>query len=263
MSLVKNLSSTILFCSTVFLSYAQSSFEKGIPEMKATTTLLPAGWEKEKLSVKELILPVALITYGVISLNNNHLKNINKELNKRIGQNHDYNQFNLDHYLVLTPAGGAFALEAFGIKGKNNFKEKAMIYFISSIFTNAAVYTLKKSIPSLRPDDSNINSFPSGHSAQAFASAEFLRKEYKNISIWYGIAGYTVAAATGYLRMYNNKHWFGDVLAGAGIGIASVKLAYWIYPKVRHWFFKDKANSTGIIPYYSNGVLGIGITHSF
>jgi len=38
--------------------------------------------------------------------------------------------------------------------------------------------------------------------------------------------GYAVAAATGILRLYNNKHWFSDVVAGALIGILSARLAY-------------------------------------
>src|SRR5690349_22769192 len=63
-------------------------------------------------------------------------------------------------------------------------------------------------------------------------------------------SGYAVAAATGYLRMYNNKHWFSDVMAGAGIGIASTKIAYWLYPALKNTFFKTRLNHTVIIPSY-------------
>ena len=30
--------------------------------------------------------------------------------------------------------------------------------------------------------------------------------------------------------MYNNEHYFSDVVAGAGPGIASADLPYWLYP---------------------------------
>ena len=45
----------------------------------------------------------------------------------------------------------------------------------------------------------------------------------------------------GFLRMYNNKHWLSDVVAGAGIGIMSTKIAYWIYPVIKRKLFIDIA----------------------
>jgi membrane-associated phospholipid phosphatase len=108
----------------------------------------------------------------------------------------------------------------------------------------------------LRPDGSAYNSFPSGHTATAFANAEFMRMEYKDVSPWYGIAGYAVATGTGLLRMYNNKHWFNDVVAGAGFGIAGTRLAYWLYPKIQHSLFHGKSTGTVLMPTYQSGSLG-------
>jgi membrane-associated phospholipid phosphatase len=48
-----------------------------------------------------------------------------------------------------------------------------------------------------------------------------------------------MATATGFLRMYNDKHWFSDVMAGAGIGILSTKIAYWLYPLLKNVIFKN------------------------
>ena len=79
----------------------------------------------------------------------------------------------------------------------------------------------------------------------------------------YGIAGYTAAVATAYLRMYNNKHWFSDVVAGAGVGIISTKLAYWLYPRIQHRFCKDKPAKTVFLPNYNNGAWGLGMVHNF
>ena len=42
------------------------------------------------------------------------------------------------------------------------------------------------------------------------------------------------AAATGYLRLYNNHHWLGDVLAGAAIGMASTKFIYWMNRRIKN-----------------------------
>ena len=72
-----------------------------------------------------------------------------------------------------------------------------------------------------------------------------------------------MATTTAYLRMQNNKHWLSDVVAGAGIGIASTKLAYWLYPKLQRKLFKDKPMKTIAMPSFQNGTIGIGLVHKF
>ena len=103
-----------------------------------------------------------------------------------------------------------------------------------------SVNTLKTTSKVERPDGSTRNSFPSGHTATAFMGAEFLREEYWDVSPWIGISGYVVAAGTGFFRMYNNRHWLTDVLAGAGIGILSTRAAYWLYPTISKTFFRKQ-----------------------
>ena len=71
-------------------------------------------------------------------------------------------------------------------------------------------------------------SFPSGHTATAFMTATMLSKEYGHLSPWVGIGAYSVATTTGLMRVVNNKHWLSDVLTGAGIGIISTELGYWV-----------------------------------
>lgn len=80
-----------------------------------------------------------------------------------------------------------------------------------------------------RPDHSNRHSFPSGHTAQAFVAATFLSEEYKDRLPWIPYISYGVASSVGILRMANNKHYLSDVLAGAGIGILTMKVAYWTH----------------------------------
>lgn len=83
--------------------------------------------------------------------------------------------------------------------------------------TLATVYALKPLVNRDRPDGGSW-SFPSGHTASAFAGAGFLQRRYG----WnYGAPAYTAAWFVGLSRVYANRHWPTDVLAGAAIGIAA------------------------------------------
>ena len=45
----------------------------------------------------------------------------------------------------------------------------------------------------------------------------------------------------GVLRIYNNRHWLNDVLAGAGIGILSARIGYWMLPVSRRILVMERA----------------------
>ncbi|MFH1160620.1 MAG: phosphatase PAP2 family protein [bacterium] len=60
-------------------------------------------------------------------------------------------------------------------------------------------------------------SFPSGHSATAFAIAAVVATSYQE-TIWVPILCYTLATGTALSRIYDNDHWASDVLAGSVIG---------------------------------------------
>lgn len=213
--------------------------------------------------LKSLILPTAAIAYGFISLGNKEIKTLNITTKTEIKEHHPNPVTKLDNYLQYSPVISVYALNALGVKGKNNFRDRTIIYGLSTIISSAIVIPLKHITKEQRPDSSGFNSFPSGHTATAFAAAEFMRQEYKDVSPWYGIAGYAAATATGILRMYNNKHWVGDVVAGAGIGIISTKLAYWIYPAIKRKLFKDKPMSAMVTPFYQPGGGGIAMVYYF
>jgi membrane-associated phospholipid phosphatase len=65
-------------------------------------------------------------------------------------------------------------------------------------------------------------SFPSGHTINAFAFASTVTRETQfwwPHSVWYvGTVMYGGATLMGLSRMYNNQHWASDVMAGGAIG---------------------------------------------
>ena len=219
---------------------------------------------KEKNSkIRSLFIPADLIAYGFIAIENKGLKKLDTNTKLELQEDHPAFITKMDNYLQYSPALAVYALNGLGVKGKNSFRDRTIIYSLSTIISSAIVLPVKKITKVQRPDGSGFNSFPSGHTTTAFAAAEFLRMEYKDVSPWYGIAGYTVAAATGALRLYNNKHWVSDVVAGAGFGILSTKLAYWIYPSIKRKFFKDKPMHTMLMPYYQNSGGGLAMVYHF
>ena len=227
------------------------------------STHLKIGWHDTQNSfpLKQLVVPGAMIAYGFSTLGSDELKEVNFEVKDEVYAESPHSSQHIDNYLQFAPAAAVYALNAVGIKGKNNFRDRTMIYMMSNIIMATTVYSLKNTTHKQRPDGSAYTSFPSGHTAEAFASAEFLYQEYKQVSPWYGIAGYAIAATTGYLRLYNNKHWLGDVVAGAGIGIASTKISYWLYPKLQRLVLKNSAMHTVVMPTYKNGRFGVGMAH--
>jgi PAP2 superfamily len=217
----------------------------------------------DRFRTRSLFIPGFMIAYGLASMEVEGLESLNDEIKDEIYAEEPHRKSSIDNYLQFAPGLAVYGLNAMGIKGKHNFRDWSILYLMSSIIVTTSVYSIKKISHQQRPDGSTFNSFPSGHTAMAFASAEFLRQEYKDVSSWYGYAGYAVAATTGYLRMYNNKHWLSDIVAGAGIGIISTKIAYWLYPKIKHAFFKGKNTNTFVMPSYSNKTFGFAMVHHF
>lgn len=216
-----------------------------------------------KFKYKALIIPATLITYGVIGLESHTLKDINDDTKQEINEHID-NKVTIDDFSQYSTFLSVYALNAVGIKGKNNFKDRTIILTSAYLIMGTTVNIIKMTGNELRPDGTSNNSFPSGHTATAFMGAEFLYQEYKEVSIWYGISGYLVAAGTGFFRMYNDRHWFSDVAAGAGIGILSAKIAYWVHPLIKNTIFKNKENLNGVImPIYNGKQYGLGMSMSF
>ncbi len=74
-----------------------------------------------------------------------------------------------------------------------------------------------------------LYSFPSGHTATAFATFLFLAFYTKNS---YLKTAYFVAAfLAGYSRMYLSQHFLIDVVAGAVIGGVVGTVGYWVYKR--------------------------------
>jgi hypothetical protein len=218
-----------------------------------------------KFSYKQLIIPSVLIGYGIIGIGDDQLLSFNHQIKAEVTEDID-EKITIDDFSQYAPAASVYALNAIGVKGKNNMRDRSVIFVTSYAIMATTVLCLKSIVHEERPDGSSNNSFPSGHTATAFAGAEFLWQEYKDKSIWYGIAGYAVATGTGLFRIYNNRHWLTDVAAGAGIGILSTKIAYWMNPYITKKLFKSSSENKStsmIMPFYNGQQYGLGFVKVF
>jgi len=214
--------------------------------------------ESCKLKPTKLIIAGSLVGIGIIGLESDWLKYQNREVRDELQENIDH-RVSIDDITQFAPAVTMYGLGMSGLKGKHSILDQTIILGTAYALMGLSVNTLKYSTKVMRPDGSSVNSFPSGHTATAFVGAEMLRREYWDVSPWIGITGYVIATGTGFLRMYNNRHWLTDVIAGAGIGILSVDASYWLYPKLSKMLFKKRKNNTiSVSPYYTLG--GGGMT---
>jgi hypothetical protein len=86
---------------------------------------------------------------------------------------------------------------------------------VEGLLTQAIKYSVQRR----RPDGGRY-SFPSGHTASAFATAEVLRRHFG----WKaGLPAYLGAAYIAASRLSERQHYLSDVLFGAGIGIAAAR----------------------------------------
>lgn len=181
-----------------------------------------------RFSWKQTIVPAGLVFTGWISnsLSQGSIKNtIAEERNRHLSGFNTH----ADDYLQFSPIVMAYGLDILGIPSRTDFPNRTAILLKTELLMITSVTLLKTTFHTLRPDSSDYRSFPSGHTAQAFAVACFLSEEYGKHYKWMPYLSYGVASIVGALRIANNKHYLSDVLVAAGIGILSTKIVYWTH----------------------------------
>ncbi len=119
-----------------------------------------------------------------------------------------------------------WAMKAIGIPTHSGWGRMATSQAISTLLMAGSVSLMKDNIASLRPDGSDMRSFPSGHSAWAYLGATITTYELGWKSPWYSLGAYSIASAIAMQRIIDQRHLPKDVITGAGIGILSAQIGY-------------------------------------
>jgi membrane-associated phospholipid phosphatase len=248
---------TVTMCS-FFGAICAQAFDASFTIRQTSTTLSTAR------RAENIVLPVLMVTYGAVSLDNRMLKIWDNQIKTELYDRRRY-RTRLDNYLQFAPSAAAFGMKIAGVKSVHKLQDMVIIYALANLLETGIIYPLKIVSKRMRPDRASNNSFPSGHTATAFVAAEFLNQEYGYKSVWISVGGYTVATLVGAGRIFNNRHWFSDVLAGAGIGVFSVKMVYWTYPSLQKMFRKERHKKLRLFAYpsYRSNAFCLNVTCNF
>lgn len=131
-------------------------------------------------------------------------------------------------FVQYTPAAFPWLMKMCGSPTRSGWGRMAVSHGASVAIMAASISIIKDNHPTLRPDASDMRSFPSGHSAWAYLGATLTARELAWRNPWYAIGAYSVASALAMQRIIDRRHMPCDVVAGAGIGILSAQAGYYI-----------------------------------
>ncbi|MBC6606468.1 phosphatase PAP2 family protein [Hymenobacter sp. BT188] len=199
-------------------------------------------------------VPVALIGLGYIGRNENFVDEAKEAIQYETREAFPQFHSHLDAYTRHAPIVAAFALQAAGLRGERGVVPFTLIYGLSHVVNSTLTSGLKYLVQERRPDvAADFSSFPSAHTSEAFMAATLLHEQFGHAHPWLSVAGYSVAVATGTMRVLNDRHWASDVVAGAAVGFLSAETVWRLYPVLVRRLPRHFGQKMLLIPTYASG----------
>lgn len=174
------------------------------------------------------------------------LRNEDRHFEKGLNTNLKSYKYWYDTPLSIFPATAMLALKIAGVPSRSSWDRMLISDATGGAIAFGMSNLLKYWVTAKRPDGSSFKSFPSDHTVCAFATATMLEQEYGHLSPLISIGGYTLATASAFTRINNNRHWVSDVIEGISLGTASAQTGYVIGDLI----FKEKGLNDNILPFF-------------
>jgi PAP2 superfamily protein len=181
-----------------------------------------------RLSKKDLvwIAPAATVTVTSLAMDHSAMNNVSTDPS-RVS---DFRRASNLTGIYIPVAFAGTALVGGAIRHDEHLRETGALTMTAMADAQLLTAFLKYATARARPQTSGVDSgefwpggshfasdsFPSGHTANAFAAAHVIAKEYPGWKV--KLAVYGLAAATGFERVQGREHFPTDVLVGGAIG---------------------------------------------
>ncbi|MGN0213955.1 MAG: phosphatase PAP2 family protein [Muribaculaceae bacterium] len=249
--------STVLVQDSAYIASQTAEIERLLAEVRMQQVLdsLAAAYAlTPRFKAKDALVPAAVLAVSAVAVWEHNLCKAKQHVYEHLEASHT----NADDYLQWAPLAMGIGMHIGGLRSRYSPFDDMLATLNSVALMYGVGAAMKYSIREPRPyNANNRTSFPSGHVARAFRSAEMLRLQYGN---WWGLGGYAVATTVGYLRLRNGKHWFNDVLGGAAFGILCARAGYWLVPIEKKLFGCENRTQViiGAVPYYDPSSRSVG-----
>ncbi|MCW8850186.1 MAG: phosphatase PAP2 family protein [Melioribacteraceae bacterium] len=231
-----------LLCLSPFTLLPQTNYNlKTISSDFESLVLAPKSWDNNDL-IK--FVGISGLTYAAMHVDEYILEQVLNNHSYRNSIPVEFGRIWGEPWLTGVLAGGFYI---HGMANDNN-GNKRLGFEIgeSAIFTSLATLLLKISFGRERPrlnsepfsfhpfsfKSDNFLSFSSGHTALAFSLSTILASNTENNYL--KVIFYIPAFMTAFSRVYQNHHWFSDVLFGGVVGFSIAKFVTGIHKVNNH-----------------------------
>lgn len=163
--------------------------------------------------------------------NENHFSDQLAKVGDFLGQP----EYNFPFYMTMWGTGIVFRNDWMRQTGAMVFASYAIsgiVQTISKEATGRARPSAEEGNMSFKPfTGGKYHSFPSGHGMLSISTAWVLARQTKPLPL--KILFFSMPAVVSWSRLYDNAHWFSDIILGTALGIASAETVLRFYPKIK------------------------------
>lgn len=229
-----NLPLCLLPCLFLFFSFklfAQDTTQINLPA--SNSSIVAEKHSSRYFTPAGIVIPGTFLLYGCLKPAITGIQRIDDDILASVKRNYPDFHTKADDYLMWAPSASIYLMDALHVKTTHSFTEHLILDAGSIAIAGGVGFVMRKISKNIEVYNTHNTKFPSGHTTNAFRGAEIFHQELKGINPVLSYSGYLVATTVGVLRIYNKEHVLSEVLAGAGLGILSTKLTYWIFDSVK------------------------------